>query len=107
LKRNGGNFQPLKSAALFLTIKIKKLKTIIVIGLIVLSSTFAKAQENSGRNTISLNGNWQIAEGTNDAIPADYDHTVVVPGLVSLAVPAFRNVGPKVEDRQSVSQCDP
>jgi hypothetical protein len=83
------------------------LKTIIVVTLIVLSSTFSKAQNNSGRNTVSLNGNWQIAEGTNDVIPTNYNHTVVVPGLVSLAVPAFKNVGPKVKDRGSISQSDP
>lgn len=58
------------------------------------------------RNTISLNGTWQITEGTKDIIPRDFDHTVKVPGLVSLAVPAFKDAGPKVKDRRSISQSD-
>jgi len=83
------------------------LKTIIATVLIVLTvCIFAHAQNISKRNTISLNGNWQIAEGTKDVIPKSFDHTVQVPGLVSLATPAFKNVGPKVKDRGSISQSD-
>ena len=83
------------------------MKTIIATVLIILTaSTFAHAQNISKRNTISLNGNWQIAEGTKDVIPKSFDHTVQVPGLVSLATPAFKNVGPKVKDRGSISQSD-
>lgn len=83
------------------------MKTIIATVLIVLTvCIFAHAQNISKRNTISLNGNWQIAEGTKDVIPKSFDHTVQVPGLVSLATPAFKNVGPKVKDRGSISQSD-
>jgi hypothetical protein len=65
------------------------LKTIIATVLIILTaSTFSHAQNISKRNTISLNGNWQIAEGTKEVIPKSFDHTVQVPGLVSLATPA-------------------
>ena len=84
------------------------MKTIIATVLIILTaSTFAHAQNISKRNTISLNGKWQIAEGTKEIIPKSFDHTVQVPGLVSLATPAFKNVGPKVENRGSISQSDP
>jgi beta-galactosidase len=84
------------------------LKTIIVTVVIILTATtFVHAQNLSKRNTISLNGNWQIAEGTKEVIPKSFDHTVQVPGLVSLATPAFKNVGPKVENRGSMSQSDP
>ena len=88
--------------------KIRKLKTIIAtVALVMAAGTFAYGQNLPKRNTISLNGNWEIAEGTRDAIPKSFDHTVRVPGLVSLAVPEFKNVGPKVKDRGSMSQSDP
>jgi beta-galactosidase len=62
----------------------------------------------SSRNTQSLNGPWQIAEGKMDQAPATFDHTVPVPGLVSLATPAFANPpGPKVAERHRVPQKDP
>ncbi|MEO9005064.1 MAG: hypothetical protein ABI288_10015, partial [Ginsengibacter sp.] len=70
-------------------------------------SAFAQNKAEGKRNTISLNGKWQIAEGTKEVIPKTFDHTVQVPGLVSLAVPSFNNVGPKVEDRRNISQSDP
>jgi beta-galactosidase len=63
-------------------------------------------QEKHKRDTVSLNGIWQIAEGTMDNIPEEFNHTVQVPGLVSLATPAFRDAGPKVSDRRSIIQKD-
>jgi beta-galactosidase len=42
---------------------------------------------------ISLDGEWQIAEGGMDQAPADFSRTVPVPGLVSLASPAFAEPG--------------
>ena len=75
----------------------------IAAGLFCLVAT-ASAQQ---RNTISLNGNWQIAEGKKDVIPLSFDHLVQVPGLVSLATPAFKDVGPRVKDRNdNTSQRD-
>ena len=83
------------------------MKTIIATVLIILTtSTFAYAQNISKRNTISLNGTWQIAEGTKDVIPKSFDHTVQVPGLVSLASPSFIDVGPKLKHRDSLFQYD-
>jgi hypothetical protein len=58
------------------------------------------------RETISLNGLWQIAEGSMEEIPSVFDHSVKVPGLVSLATPPFDNAGPKVKDRRSIIQKD-
>ena len=84
------------------------MKTILAtIVLISVTFSFAYSQNISKRNTISLDGNWQIAEGSMDTIPTSFNHTVPVPGLVSLSIPAFENVGPKVNDRKSVSQSDP
>ncbi|MEO6187975.1 MAG: glycoside hydrolase family 2 TIM barrel-domain containing protein [Ginsengibacter sp.] len=85
------------------------MKTLVATVVILLTAGMcAHGQYISRRNTISLNGKWQIAEGTKDDIPKSFDHTVQVPGLVSLSIPAFKNVGPKVEDRNnSLSQSDP
>lgn len=84
------------------------MKTIIATIIIFFTAgTFIYAQNISRRNTISLDGNWQIAEGTMNKTPENFNNTVSVPGLVSLSIPAFKNVGPKVEDRRSVSQSDP
>lgn len=49
--------------------------------------------QSDGRTTVSLNGTWQIAESVAaDGIPTVFDHTVVVPGMVNLAKPAFPDV---------------
>ena len=53
-------------------------------------------------NTISLNGIWQIADGGKDAIPSSFDRTITVPGLVTLAKPAFINPAPPVPDRFTI-----
>ncbi|MCX6872750.1 MAG: beta galactosidase jelly roll domain-containing protein [Verrucomicrobia bacterium] len=46
--------------------------------------------QSDGRTTISLNGTWHIAESVSpDGIPTVFDHTVVVPGIINLAKPAF------------------
>jgi len=59
-------------------------------------------------HAISLDGVWQVAEGKMDQPPAAFDHTVPVPGLVSLATPPFADPpGPKVADRRQVPQKDP
>jgi hypothetical protein len=48
--------------------------------------------ENCPRQTISLDGTWQIAEGTLNTVPATFSRTVPVPGLVDLAEPSFERV---------------
>jgi hypothetical protein len=58
------------------------------------------------RHVMALDGIWRIADGTMDQVPATFDHTAPVPGLVSLASPPFIEPGPKVENRQSVPQKD-
>ncbi len=47
----------------------------------------------AGRQVVSLDGTWQIAQGKNDQVPKTFDRTVPVPGLVDLAQPRFRLVG--------------
>lgn len=46
-----------------------------------------------GRQTVSLDGRWQIEESKlGDVMPMEYGHTVPVPGLANLARPAFKGV---------------
>ncbi|MDQ5980059.1 MAG: beta-galactosidase [Verrucomicrobiota bacterium] len=66
------------------------------------------ADEPASRQTLSLDGVWLIAEGRLHAVPESFDRTVPVPGLVTLATPAFTPVpGPKVADRAAYPQKDP
>jgi len=46
-----------------------------------------------GRRVMSLDGIWQITEGSMDEIPDTFDHVVPVPGLVDLSSPKFESVG--------------
>jgi beta-galactosidase len=62
--------------------------------------------ESNRRKKISLNGIWQIAEGSMDKIPEKFGHTVVVPGLVDMAIPAFVAPGPKVANSSDFQQKD-
>jgi hypothetical protein len=72
-----------------------------------LGAFMAKAAEPS-RRVISLDGTWQIAEGVMGHAPSQFEHSVPVPGLVSLATPPFADPpGPKVANRQKVPQKDP
>ena len=54
------------------------------------------------RNTVSLNGIWQITDGGKDEIPTVFDHSISVPGLVTLAKPEFINPAPPVPDRMTI-----
>ena len=48
---------------------------------------------NANRTTLSLDGQWQIADGKlPDEIPANFTHVVPVPGLAHLAKPPFSDV---------------
>lgn len=53
------------------------------------------------RQVVSLDGTWQIDEGSMDAPPARFAHTVPVPGLADMAQPAFADVGKKSPLRQA------
>jgi len=51
------------------------------------------------RETINLNGNWDIEESSTINLPENYTHTCVVLGLVDMAVPSFDSVGVKYTKR--------
>ena len=53
------------------------------------------------RRTISLNGNWRIAEGSLDEMPTRFYRRITVPGLVDMAVPRFSDVGQKSALREA------
>ncbi len=56
----------------------------------------------SVRQTLSLNGQWDIEQGAmGDEPPATFSHTVPVPGLITEATPAFTEVGIKSEQRDA------
>jgi len=47
----------------------------------------------AGRAVVSLDGEWQIAEGNMGSVPAQFERRVPVPGLVDEARPPFAEVG--------------
>lgn len=57
----------------------------------------AAAQE---RRVISLDGEWQIAEGPMDAVPARFERSIPVPGLADMAQPLFEAVGEKAGEKR-------
>lgn len=61
----------------------------------------AAAADTASRRVLSLNGPWQVAEGTMDTIPSQFEHALPVPGLVDMARPAFDEVGKKSAKRQA------
>ena len=73
--------------------------SIVQIG--VLAMVLFSAHVADARTVISLNGTWEIAEGSLTQPPTEYGHTVVVPGLADLASPPFESPGATVslEDR--------
>ena len=84
---------------------------LIIAGLCGLSAALTNdvfaAANRELRTVLSLDGSWQIAEGGMAQVPASFEHTVPVPGLVSLAEPPFVEPGPVVKDRNAMGQKDP
>ena len=52
-------------------------------------------QARAARAVLSLDGAWDIAEGSMRAVPTNFNHRVPVPGLVDEAQPGFAEVGQK------------
>ena len=53
------------------------------------------------RRVISLDGTWEIAQGTANTAPQQFSAKIVVPGLVDMARPAFSEVGTKSSQREA------
>jgi hypothetical protein len=62
---------------------------------LVLLPTFSYASTKPlpPRRVVSLDGQWQVEQGSMATVPASFGHTVVVPGLIDMAAPAFADVG--------------
>jgi len=52
------------------------------------------------RQTILLDGTWQVAEGKLDVMPKEFDHEAPVPGLLDLASPPFETPGNVISDAE-------
>jgi hypothetical protein len=66
--------------------------------LVLCSVAAACAAPGPLRQTVSLDGEWDVAEGAMDAVPATFAHKCPVPGLADMAQPPFEGVGPKEAD---------
>jgi beta-galactosidase len=64
--------------------------------LIIVSCTGKKKEV---RETIDLNGIWEVEESATIKLPENYTHTCIVPGLVDMATPSFDSVGVKYTKR--------
>jgi len=75
------------------------IKNVVLPVLLLVSGFLALSCHNRDkRETISLNGEWQIAEGQRDVLPTIFNRTIPVPGLITLAQPSFINAPPPIPD---------
>ncbi len=75
---------------------------LLTLGLcLVVGSVAAAADVSTPRRVISLDGTWQVEQGAMAAPPEVFSHTVVVPGLLDMAQPAFAEVGVKSPLREA------
>ena len=72
------------------------MRKLIILSCCIVVTTFLYAQ----RNIISLNGEWQLDEGTAETVPEIFRYKAPVPGLVDLANTTFEEVGLKSEKRE-------
>jgi hypothetical protein len=62
---------------------------------------FGSLRAAAPRNQISLDGSWQVEQGSMDSRPQTYSHTIPVPGLADMAQPPFQEVGKRSPLRQA------
>ena len=75
------------------TSKLFPTTLLLVSAVLTVASGLSAKAAPAGRTTLSLDGQWQIADGrAPDEIPASFTHTVPVPGLAHLANPPFPDV---------------
>jgi hypothetical protein len=71
---------------------------VILVLALDLAATTAWGDE---RKTLSLDGEWEIAQGTMETIPTQFDAKIPVPGLVDMAQPPFTEIGKKSPQRDA------
>jgi beta-galactosidase len=59
---------------------------------LLISGALAKSVDVSVRTTLSLDGQWQIQDSSDDRVPNEFFHQVQVPGLVHASTPHFIDV---------------
>lgn len=69
--------------------------------LVAAPRTSASLRPVAPRQVISLNGTWEVEQGTMDAIPDVFSRTITVPGLLDMAKPAFHEVGKVSRQREA------
>ena len=81
--------------------KINKTVVAACIGILLTSINSLYSSELPGekRHTLSLDGIWQVAEGSMDEMPDTFSATVPVPGLLDMASPAFETPGSKIPEK--------
>ncbi|MFA6563408.1 MAG: discoidin domain-containing protein [Verrucomicrobiia bacterium] len=88
---------------------MKPMKLPFVVAAIV-AFTVSTAFAADARTVVSLNGQWDIAEGGMDQPAAKFSHRAPVPGLVDMATPRFESPGSTVslaERRERKRPADP
>jgi len=86
------------------------MKSVILALGFVATLPVCSAFADGARTVVSLDGQWEIAEGRLDEVPTRFDRRVPVPGLVDLATPPFESPGSTVspaERRQRKRPADP
>jgi len=68
---------------------MNSLHSLRIVVLTCLAALTASGATEALRRVVSLDGTWQLAEGTSSQRPAQFERQVPVPGLVDLAQPAF------------------
>jgi len=72
---------------------------LLLASVVFLSTAYVTTARAEGtREVVSLDGTWQIAEGTLEEAPKSFDRQTPVPGLADMATPAFEGVGVKDQD---------
>jgi hypothetical protein len=84
----------------------RRLAATLVAGYALFLATGADAADVH-RRVVSLDGSWLVAEGGMDQVPADFSRVVPVPGLVSLARPAFLDPGLEGMEGKGIPRKDP
>ena len=74
---------------------MRTLLTLALLAVLPAAAALASTKALAPRRSIALDGSWQVEQGTMAQVPATFSHTVVVPGLIDMAEPAFPEVGQK------------
>ncbi len=67
---------------------------------VLLNESFSTEPGEEKRQTVCLDGVWQVAEGKLDVVPRVFDHKAPVPGLLDMATPAFDIPGNVISDAE-------